>query len=102
MNTKRWVALIIAVVLVVVSIGFKVVTTFTTIMLSEQFNLNGGYMDEEVIQDGDAQERIAVLNLSGTIEDTEAPPLATPGYNHGFLLDSIDTAAEDPTVQAIV
>lgn len=102
MNTKRWVALIIAVVLIVVSIGFKAVTTFTSIILSDQFNLNSGYMDEEIIQEGNAQERIAVLNLNGTIEDIETPPLATAGYNHPFLLDSIDAAAEDPTVQAIV
>src|SRR5699024_1760761 len=37
-----------------------------------------------------------------TIQNIETPPLATAGYNHSFLLDSIDTAAEDPTVQAIV
>jgi len=102
MNTKRWVALIIAVVLVVVSIGFKAVTTFTSIILSDQLNLDSSYMDEEIIQDGSPQERIAVINLNGTIQNIETPPLATAGYNHSFLLDSIDTAAEDPTVQAIV
>lgn len=102
MNTKRWIAILVAVVLVVVSIGFKAVTTFTTILLSDQFTMNSQYMDEEVIKEGSSQEKIAVLSLHGTIENVATSPLASAGYNHPFFLDSIDTAAEDPTVEAII
>lgn len=102
MNTKRWIALGVVIALVVVSIGFKVVTTFTATILSDRFDLTSGYMEEEVLVNGNAEERIAVLNLSGTIENITASPLSAPGYNHPFFLQTIDIAAEDPTVKAIV
>lgn len=102
MNTKRWIAIAVVVVLLVVSIGFKVVTTFASILLSDEFNFSRGYMEESVIVEGNSQEKIAVLNLQGTIANVAPAPLAGQVYNHPFFLDTIDTAAEDPTVKAIL
>ena len=102
MNTKRWIAIAVVIVLAVVSIGFKVVTTFTSALLSDRFEMTDTYMEEEIVIDGNPLEKIAVLNLTGTIQDIAATPFTAEGYNHQFFLDMIDQAADDPNVKAIV
>src|SRR5690625_2709332 len=102
MNTKRWIALLIVIVLAVGSLGVRFITTFTSNVLSEQFDITDNVLEEEILIDGDAGEKVAVLSLIGTIENVAASPFGAEGYDHSLFLHMIDTAAEDPTVNAIV
>ncbi len=102
MNTKRWIALLIVIVLAVGSLGVRFITTFTSNVLSEQFDITDNVLEEEILIDGDAGEKVAVLSLIGTIENVAASPFGAEGYDHSLFLHMIDTAAEDPTVSAIV
>src|SRR5690625_4742754 len=80
----------------------KVITTFTSNVLSEQFDMTDNILEEEILIDGDAGEKVAVLSLIGTIENVAASPFGAEGYDHSLFLHMIDAAAEDPTVKAIV
>ena len=102
MNTKRWLAIIIAVVLVFVSVGFNFAMNVVSGLFSDVFSFDDPYMlDEKVIETGDFDERIAVLNLDGMIMDMETSFLSE-GYNHDLFLHTIEKAGEDPTVAAII
>ena len=102
MNTKRWIALSIVIVLAIGSIGVRFITTFTSNILSERFDMTENFLQEDILVNGDSGERIAVLSLVGTIENVASTPFGTDGYNHPLFLHTIDLAAEDPTVKAIV
>ncbi|WP_064092639.1 signal peptide peptidase SppA [Rossellomorea aquimaris] len=108
MNAKRWTALGIAVGLFFVS----VVVNFATTTLSNDFNkafedMLGGKekaFSEEVIEDGNGQKRIAVLEVEGVIQDTgnAGSLFESPGYNHEIFMDKLDAVQEDNTVKGIV
>lgn len=107
MNTKRWIAIIAAVVLLMVSIGVSTLSfiftrDFTSIMddlveQSEDYH-------HEVMEQGTAKEKIAVLTLDGVIQDTgEASPFfGTAGYNHRFFMNQLKEVYEDPTIKGVV
>ena len=103
MNTKRWLAIVAVVLLLFVSIGFQLVTSALSGALDSAFNfeevMEGG--SETIIAEGNPSERIAVLSLEGVIQDTGPQGfLAEDPYQN--LLTSIDRAATDSSVKAIV
>jgi protease-4 len=103
MNTKRWLAIVAAVVLLFVSIGFK----FTMSVASGFFNeMMKGFEDEMIseteLEEGSFTERIAVLNLDGVIQDTGNSLFAQGAYQHSDFIRSIEKAGEDDTVKAIL
>ncbi|MGX7349803.1 signal peptide peptidase SppA [Dolosicoccus paucivorans] len=95
---KQWLAAIIALCLVLYS-GFK--TLQTTVEFKEDSLFDrylGSYLEEDVVEDkieeGDPTQRIAVLDLEGVI-----------GVNpddHQFMLESIKSLKEDPTIKGIL
>ncbi|AXF55972.1 signal peptide peptidase SppA [Salicibibacter kimchii] len=104
MNVKRWVALVVAVAVVGVSLMFNMFAT----IVSADFDqvLDGADLEEpfreDVIERGN-DGRIVVIELEGVIQDTgQESPLMAAGYNHQQLLDMFDNAMEDPTVDGIV
>lgn len=101
MNTRRWIALLVAIVLVVMSIGFSIVMTLTSGVLNNMLNFEMSEFNENVIRDGNFSEKIAVIHLEGTIMD-EDTPLFWEGYNHSRLLDEIDQAFTDSNVKAVI
>src|SRR5699024_12747152 len=73
---------------------------YTTLFRSETVNVNESF-DEKVHTEGSPNERIAVLSLEGTIEDAPENILGEESaYQH--LLGSIERAATDSTVEAVV
>ena len=107
MTTKRWIALISAVVLVVVSIGINslsyVFTRDFSALLDESFTVGGPVYDEMVLESGDDSNRIAVLDVSGVIQDTgPASPFAAVGYNHETFLNQLADIRDDQTVKGLV
>lgn len=108
MSGKRWVALGIAAILFVFSIGANVLSTFAFTDFEKSFDDLFAAKDEmfveKVIEEGNPLNRIAVLDVNGVIQDTgEAASLFTAsGYNHRAFLENLDHAKEDDSVKAII
>lgn len=107
MTAKRWIALVCAAALVIVSIGVNSLSYLFTrdfsSMFEENFALNGPMYEESVLENGDSTERIAVLDVSGVIQDTgPASPFAVPGYNHQLFMSQLADIYDDETVKGIV
>lgn len=106
MNKKRWMAIVIAAVLLAFSIGINaVMSLFTSNFLSD---LDSSLMaqDEQmetVLEDGDTQKRIAYLEVNGAIQDLGSDTLLqTVGYDHQAFLQQLDAVLADQTVAGIV
>ncbi|WP_100011315.1 signal peptide peptidase SppA [Lentibacillus sediminis] len=103
MNKRRWIALLIAAVLLVVSLGWQAVTSIATADFEEIFSLQQQQeYQTEVVEEGSPANKIAVMRLNGVIQNTTGSPLNTATYNHTRFLDMMETAAEDPTVGGII
>jgi protease IV len=108
MNGKRWAALGIAAGLFVFSVVLNFVTAFAFAdfesSVNELFAGGNEAFLEEVIEEGNAEKKIAVLDVNGVIQDTgdAASLFASPGYNHKGFMDNLDYVKEDSTVKAIV
>ncbi|WP_077624838.1 signal peptide peptidase SppA [Sediminibacillus massiliensis] len=103
MNGRRWIALAIAAVLLVVSIGFQLVTSVATTNFEDVFSGSEELFDETVIEEGSPTQRIAVLSLEGVIQDTGTNSwMNTSGYDHQRFLKMIEEAGEDNSIKGIV
>ncbi|MBM4762566.1 signal peptide peptidase SppA [Bacillus sp. B15-48] len=109
MNGKRWAALGIAAVLFAVSAFVNLLSSFafseTESIFSDFFGSKNDVVLEEVIEDGDAFSKVAVLTINGVIQDTGggAPSiLDTGGYNHRKFMEQLNYAKDDPSVRAII
>ncbi|MDN7240229.1 signal peptide peptidase SppA [Planococcus sp. N028] len=108
MNTKRWIALVAAAVLLGISLvinsAFALFQTNLDTGLADIMAPAGSDYMEYVIEEGSMDERIAVLNVDGVIQDTgEASPLfGASGYNHSFFMDQLEQVKQDDTVKAIM
>ncbi|RDW20900.1 signal peptide peptidase SppA [Oceanobacillus chungangensis] len=103
MDKKRWIALVIAVGIFIVSIISQIRTTVATTDFDSIFNSFNGKYGEEVIDLGTSMDKIAVLRLNGVIQEGIAPGLLSTGsYNHQRFLDLLDHAGEDKSIKAIV
>ncbi|TWT26384.1 signal peptide peptidase SppA [Planomicrobium sp. CPCC 101110] len=108
MNTKRWIALVAAAVLLGVSLVINSAFALFQSDMDAGFAellapTDSGYM-EYVIEEGNMDSRIAVLNVDGVIQDTgEASPLfGSSGYNHAFFMEQLKQVKQDDTVKAIM
>lgn len=107
MNTKRWVALGAAAVLLFFSIGINtIITIFKTDFLTDFNNIMGETETltfESIVEEGDFTSRIAHLTVNGAIQDVGEPELwETVDYNHQFFLEQLDSILKDETVKGIV
>ncbi|MER2000793.1 MAG: signal peptide peptidase SppA, partial [Lysinibacillus sp.] len=88
MNTKRWIALIAAAVLLLFSIGLNSIMALFksdfTMGLDSVLSMDETLLLDEVeIEGGDLDSRIAYLTVSGTILDVgEGTFLEPVDYNH--------------------
>lgn len=106
MNAKRWAALGIAAGIFVVSImlNFAYSMAFGN-FASFQENLlafSEEEFSEKTLEQGTGFERIAVVEVNGTIEDVAANPFQSVGYNHRQFLRMLDQAGEDETIRGII
>ncbi|KIL53220.1 signal peptide protein [Jeotgalibacillus alimentarius] len=106
MNAKRWIALGIAAFLFVVSAGINFATAALSTNFDEMFagfETSGG-LSEEIVEAGSATDRIAVIDLNGTIQDTgEAGGLlGAAGYNHTHFMNQLNQVKDDDTIKGIV
>ncbi|AOV07219.1 signal peptide peptidase SppA [Sporosarcina ureilytica] len=106
MTAKRWIAIIAASVLLLVSIGINTLSYFFTRdfsgFLEEMANAADGY-SENIIEVGKGKDKIAVLTLDGVIQDLgEVSPFFAVGYNHRFFMNQLNEIYEDPYVKGVV
>lgn len=102
MNTKRWAALLIALFLFGASMAVNLLSTLAFGDVSEWFS--GSTLSEITIEDGDVFNRIAVLEINGSIKDTGIPDsiFAVSGYNHRTFMEQLNQVKNDDTVKAVI
>ncbi|MGK7378030.1 signal peptide peptidase SppA [Planococcus sp. 1R117A] len=108
MNTKRWIALVVAAAILGISLiinsAFAIFQSSLGTGVDDLLATTETAVSEQVIEEGDFNNRIAVLNVEGTIQDTgEASPLlGQTGYNHGLFMDQLEQVKNDDTVKAVM
>lgn len=104
MSNKRWLALVIAFVLFVLSIGVRITSIpddGTDDDLASLFRDDG--FKEKVIEQGFGSDKIVVLNLDGIIQDLGSVSfLSSVTYDHRLFLNMIENAAADPDVKGVI
>ncbi|HRM19825.1 MAG TPA: signal peptide peptidase SppA, partial [Trichococcus flocculiformis] len=74
MNKKRWIAVAIALILFVASLGSQFLSTRLADQTEDSLSqltgnlIPGTSLQENVMESGDASNRIAVLHIEGTIQ----------------------------------
>ncbi|WP_018923365.1 signal peptide peptidase SppA [Salsuginibacillus kocurii] len=103
MNRKRWLALLLAGLLIFVSLGFQTFASITAGALGDGFQTGDDEISENQIGDESGPGKIAVLEINGMIQDTgELGMFSGAGYNHREFLRSFDQAMADDSVDGIV
>ncbi|MBN8191982.1 signal peptide peptidase SppA [Bacillus sp. NTK074B] len=108
MNAKRWTALGIAGGLFFVSVIVNFATSAVTSDVNQAFEDMFGGTDtpfsEEIIDEGNTNKRIAVLEVEGVIQDTGGASslFESPGYNHELFMDKLDAVEKDKSVKGII
>ncbi|HLR62061.1 MAG TPA: signal peptide peptidase SppA [Lentibacillus sp.] len=102
MNKTRWIALGIAVVLLVVSIGFRFMSSLFSTDVEALFDMPDQPFQEKVVEEGTGK-KIAIVELDGVIQDTStASVLNSGGYNHDRFLKKLEHVGEDRSVSGVV
>ncbi|EOT43587.1 signal peptide peptidase SppA [Enterococcus columbae] len=104
MNQRRWIAVIIA-------LGLCVVSLFSLGLQANQTNdeelnleslLNDHALKETIVEKGDSTKRIAQITVDGTILNSDTSSLLSQdGYNHQQTLEMIQKISQDDTVKAV-
>lgn len=107
MNTKRWIALVAAAALLVISLvinsAFTLLQTDFTSGFDDFVNTGETGPGEQIIESGDASNRVAVLTVDGAIQDTgEASVFGAAGYNHDAFMEQLEAVKEDDSVKGVV
>ncbi|UCZ52287.1 signal peptide peptidase SppA [Bacillus shivajii] len=104
MNTKRWVAIFLAAALFLTGSAVSLISTVFSTNLEDLFATPERGFEENIIEEGNGQGKIAVIHLSGVIQSNYDTPslFQSPGYNHRTFLKKLDAAAEDPNVHGVV
>src|SRR5690625_2338486 len=105
MNSKRWIALVVAIALFILSLGVQMTETEEDAKLATDFStlFRDADFKEKVIKTGVGKKKIVVLNLEGVIQDLgSAPFMSTVAYDHRRFLEMIKYAASDPSVGGVI
>ncbi|EZH66718.1 signal peptide protein [Bacillaceae bacterium JMAK1] len=103
MTVKRWIALAVAAIVLVVSSMFQFFGAIASTNFSDMFDLDGGDFRQEIMETG-TDGQIAVIDLDGMIMDTgsQGGLFAGGGYDHRVFMQMLEVAAEDASVDGIV
>ncbi len=106
MNGKRWAALGIAAVLFFVSVTVNLLSAFAykgwETNLTDFFATANQPFTEEVVKEGSALKKIAILEVDGVIQDTGSGAgsfLQSSGYNHQDFMKKLNYIKADDTVK---
>ncbi|TVT29705.1 signal peptide peptidase SppA [Salinicoccus cyprini] len=102
---KRIIAVVVALSLLVFGV---VASIFNTMWASDWEDLFNEYANAEfppsfVVEAGDADSRIAMLNVEGTIVDSgETGVFAQQGYNHRLTVEALKEIISDDSIKGIL
>ncbi|MCT2343007.1 signal peptide peptidase SppA [Bacillales bacterium AN1005] len=108
MNKKRWAALGIAAFIFTFSIATSLVSTALTTdfnsLFSDLMASGNEEFTEDTLEDGNEFNKIAVLEVDGTIQDTGDTQsiLSSAGYNHKAFMKKLDKVKNDSSVKGII
>ena len=104
MNTKRWIAIIIATFLFIFSVGLNaVIGFFSSDLVSSVTEGTDLPLKENVLESGSITEKIALLTVNGVIQDVGSGTVwSQVEYDHQLFLKQLDKILQDRTVQAVV
>lgn len=101
MNTKRWIAIIIAIVILLV--GSMASVSNTNLDTMEEFKgLSSLFEDDitkEVINEGTPEHRILVVRIHGVITSSLS---AGGGYDHQLTLEALNSASDDDSIKGVI
>lgn len=105
MNTRRWIAVLIAIGVALISLTGIAINSVNdsqeealSSLLSSQESLK-----ESIITPGDSSQKIAKITIDGVIADTQDNNLfSSSGYNHQQTLEMIKKIDNDDTVKAVL
>lgn len=104
---KRIGASIIAASILLVTIAFHSINFFMTDESEEATSMFAGNqgLSEKVIEKGSMTNRIARVNVEGTIMNnpgTNPNPFGGGGYQHEHMMKQLDKIKKDPTINAVL
>src|SRR5690625_674564 len=105
MNSKRWIALVVAIALFILSLGVQMTETEEDDKLATDFStlFKDADFKEKVIKTGVGKKKVVVLNLEGVIQDLGSTPfMSSVVYDHRRFLEMIEYAASDPQVGGVI
>lgn len=105
MNKRRWIAVLLSLVLFVVSFVIPGIgSVFVEDEETESKSIFAFFdsSNERVLIEGDASSRIVVLDVSGVILDGDLGPFSGGSYNHQGTLEALDQIRDDETIAALV
>ncbi|CAC9933724.1 signal peptide peptidase SppA [Aedoeadaptatus coxii] len=107
MNTKRWIAFGVALLIIGISalstgLSNKINKEKRMKQMEETVRNSVGDFDENVLEDGSADKRIAVVTVDGTILDTPQSSMLGAGYDHKATLEALDDILQDDTVKGVL
>ncbi|KGX87363.1 signal peptide peptidase SppA [Pontibacillus litoralis] len=101
---KRMIALVIAASILFVGIIFQAVGLFMTENFTQSTTSMLGVNEpaEKVVENGDLTNRIAMIDVDGTIMNTAASPFGGAGYQHEQFLEELETIKEDASIKGVL
>lgn len=103
---KRIVAAVIAAALLVFGIFFSFFTSLWASDWEEMFNefSGGAFPPSFVVEDGDMDNKIAIINIEGTIMDTgqQSSMFSGVGYDHALTIEALKEVINDETITGIL
>lgn len=104
MNGKRWLAIGIATLLLLIS---SIINGQMNGSIYQRKGILENLLSEEIVEktlhEGNKQERIAVIFIDGVISSANAAGLfSNTGYHHSSVLKQIKTIQQDDTVKGVV
>ncbi len=110
MNAKRWIALLLVFVLIIISGVTKLTSTFLTSDKEEQNTksvvsslLSSNELTEKEVKVG-SENKVAILSVDGTIQNTgeDTSLFSSSGYNHVTFMEELEAVRKDSNVKAVL
>lgn len=104
---KRIIALVSAIALVILGLGASFMTSLWASDWEDMFNEFSGANEpvSQVLEEGDAGNKIAVVNFDGVIQDTGTTGsgvFAAEGYDHPMTIQALKDIAADDTYSGVL
>jgi len=105
LNTKRWLAIGLAVVVFFSSLLISTIGNVLTKDVEETSLwelLMSDAMSENILREGLADQRIVVVEVTGIMLQGTQSYFTSPSYNHQKILSDLDRIIEDTSIKAVV